>query len=158
MTQPVFTLLDLSAAYRSLPVNSISQDNTNSNFHQNTHRSNFRTHNSYHLFNTDHIDPPPPYSLISSPPIYSFYPNLIDTEIFRALLHFPDSHPLLSDISPTFPPRFPDSALSHIIALLPQYESRTSTTQQFHARPDATDVGFILCVRQRNPFRRVYQH
>lgn len=110
-SQP-FTRLDSNPAYRNLPVNQNSNSNSpnlnsnnpdhrrligSPNYHRNSIGSLTSLAPHYNPNNTDYTDSPPPYSQISKPLPYSLYPDLILTEIFEALFHFPDSHPFLID-------------------------------------------------------------
>lgn len=147
---------NFTSAYRYLPANQNSnQDQINPNSNSN---SQFNHHLSSHsLFQssfTDHLDPPPPYSLISPTPPYSLYPDLIITEIFRSLFHFPDFHPLLINSFPLIPSQYPDSSLSHLIAFPPRYESRSQLVQ---SDTECSYISIIICIRERHTSERIHR-
>lgn len=157
----ISTPLDLSSAYRFLTINHNSNSNSlTQNSFNNHHRSlegsrNYHRHpigsltslaNHYTSPNTVYPDSPPPYSLISPPPPYSLHSDLLFTELFRALFHFPDSHPFLFDYFNFISPQFPDSALSHLIAFPPQYEPGT---QSIFTSSEGQYTTIFISVRER---------
>lgn len=157
----LFNHIDLTSAYRHLPINPINDLNSiihitpiiNSNPNRHLIGTILTLSQHYTHTNSDHLDPPPPYSLISPPPVYSFLPDLILTEIFRFLFHFPDFHPFLYNPSPISPPQFPDSAFSHFITFPPRYESRY---EYFQSDSEIYDFSIVISVRQRYSTQGVY--
>lgn len=138
--------LDLSSAFNSIPVTTVTTDLILRQNHSTLHNPNFPSSSNLfssdsfpfdsisipshsEIFNLDHLDhPPPPYTNIQQPPPYQLFEDLIIAEIFRALFHFPDSHPLLSFQSSSSFSQFPDFFLSHSIAFPPRYESTVQST------------------------------
>lgn len=138
--------INISSAFYSIP-----SPNFNSS-HQSS-QSDLILFPNLHIINIDHLDPPPPYSAIQEPPPYQIFEDLVLAEIFRALFHYPDFHPLLSPFYSSTSSQFPDSYFSHLFSFPPQYDSSSAIANRnehgWH------EYSTIIRIRDRQSTQRV---